>query len=183
MIIDDSVEAVANQIKHRPRPTKIRTTTIVKTSTVESITTEVSKTTTLNDSTLSANVSSEQKMLVIDNDSPKNDSRSEQSPKESRLILLKINETNTEPDDSFRTTINQHERVLNITTRAILNTFVPISEFYNEPCNFDTCQLGKCLKNGTCECIPPAIGKFCDHIDECLVLKCVNVSLFYYLNQ
>ncbi len=45
-----------------------------------------------------------------------------------------------------------------------------------ERCNYETCQLGKCLKNGTCECIYPAIGKFCDRIDECLILKCYNVS-------
>ena len=42
-------------------------------------------------------------------------------------------------------------------------------------CSFENCQLGKCLRNGTCECLPPAFGENCDRIDECLVLKCVNV--------
>lgn len=62
----------------------------------------------------------------------------------------------------------------NSSTRVPPNTFIPKSD-YQEKCNFDTCQLGKCLVNGTCECIKPAFGKFCDKIDECLVLNCVNV--------
>jgi hypothetical protein len=63
----------------------------------------------------------------------------------------------------------------NVTTRGLYNTFIPKSE-YQGMCNYNTCQLGKCLTNGTCECVKPAVGKFCDQIDECLVLKCINVS-------
>lgn len=65
----------------------------------------------------------------------------------------------------------------NVTTRGLYNTFVPTSD-YQELCNYNTCQLGKCLSNGTCECVKPAVGKFCDQIDECLVLKCVHVTEF-----
>jgi hypothetical protein len=43
-------------------------------------------------------------------------------------------------------------------------------------CNYDTCQLGKCLPDGTCHCKKPAFGLYCDRIDECLILKCVHVS-------
>lgn len=70
----------------------------------------------------------------------------------------------------------------NVTTRGLYNTFVPTSD-YQELCNYNTCQLGKCLPNGTCECVKPAVGKFCDQIDECLVLKCVNVSIFQLFIQ
>lgn len=66
---------------------------------------------------------------------------------------------------------NVHQK-LNTST---LNTFVPKMENVG-PCNYDTCQLGKCLDNGTCECVHPAIGKYCDRIDECLILKCVYVK-------
>ena len=44
-----------------------------------------------------------------------------------------------------------------------------------QSCNYESCQLGKCLKNGTCECVAPAYGKYCDRIDECLIIKCINV--------
>jgi hypothetical protein len=52
----------------------------------------------------------------------------------------------------------------------------------NETCNYDTCQLGKCLQNGTCFCAKPAYGPYCDLIDECLILKCVHVSLCVKIN-
>lgn len=65
----------------------------------------------------------------------------------------------------------------NVTTRGIYNTFVPTSD-YQELCNYNTCQLGKCLPNGKCECVKPAVGRFCDKIDECLVLKCIHVSYY-----
>lgn len=59
------------------------------------------------------------------------------------------------------------------TVRALPNTFIPELE-YHGVCNYETCQLGKCLQNGTCECIKPAFGKYCDRIDECFVLRCVR---------
>lgn len=65
----------------------------------------------------------------------------------------------------------------NVTTRGLYNTYVPNMD-YQELCNYNTCQLGKCLPNGTCECVKPAVGKFCDQIDECLVLKCIHVSVY-----
>lgn len=47
----------------------------------------------------------------------------------------------------------------------------------NKPkCSYDTCQLGRCV-NDYCQCALPAVGKNCDRIDECLVLKCINVSI------
>lgn len=45
----------------------------------------------------------------------------------------------------------------------------------SKTCNSQNCQFGKCLYNGTCECTRPAFGKYCDQIDECLVLLCKNV--------
>jgi hypothetical protein len=56
-------------------------------------------------------------------------------------------------------------------------TIVPIAESLSGlSCNYETCQLGKCLKNGSCECVSPAYGKYCDRINECLIIKCINVS-------
>jgi hypothetical protein len=81
-----------------------------------------------------------------------------------------------DPDLNGTTKPNYKQR--NVTTRGLYNTYVPTSD-YHELCNYNTCQLGKCLENGTCECVKPAIGKFCDQIDECLVLKCVNVRVIY----
>ena len=70
--------------------------------------------------------------------------------------------------------------------RQILNNTTPqstyIPTFNDDGCNYNTCQLGKCLKNGTCECNRPAFGKYCDRIDECLILKCAHVTNFrHYL--
>jgi hypothetical protein len=43
-------------------------------------------------------------------------------------------------------------------------------------CNAENCRLGECLENGTCKCSYPVFGKNCDKIDECLVIKCLNVN-------
>ncbi len=65
---------------------------------------------------------------------------------------------------------------LNITSRGLVDYSYNAFE-NNEPCNFNNCKLGKCLINDTCECAYPAVGKFCDQIDECSVLNCINVSI------
>ena len=44
-------------------------------------------------------------------------------------------------------------------------------------CNVENCRLGKCLEDGTCKCSYPVLGKNCDKIDECLVIKCLNVCV------
>jgi hypothetical protein len=59
-------------------------------------------------------------------------------------------------------------------TVSLLKTFVPSNNI--EQCNHNTCQLGRCLENGSCECIEPAIGKYCERINECIFLKCIHVS-------
>lgn len=66
--------------------------------------------------------------------------------------------------------------VSSVTTKS--STFIPRQN--NSLCNFQTCQLGKCLSNGTCQCVRPAFGKYCDQIDECLILKCIHVN--YLIN-
>ncbi len=43
-------------------------------------------------------------------------------------------------------------------------------------CTIDNCNLGECLKNGTCKCDYPFIGLNCDKIDECALKKCINVN-------
>ena len=45
------------------------------------------------------------------------------------------------------------ESSANITTKPFSLTYIPISDNFREPCNYDTCQLGKCLANGTCQCV------------------------------
>lgn len=56
-----------------------------------------------------------------------------------------------------------------------LKTYIPTVATV-ELCNYSTCQLGKCLENGTCQCIEPAFGKYCEQINECLFVSCVHVS-------
>jgi len=77
-----------------------------------------------------------------------------------------MNANSTDPNDV--------QMSANLITKAVLNTYIPKGENFMGSCNYNTCQLGKCLKNGTCECVHPAVGKYCDQIDECLVLKCVH---------
>lgn len=55
------------------------------------------------------------------------------------------------------------------------SNLLDLLESKSNTCNLDNCQFGKCLNNGTCECTRPAFGKYCDQIDECLVLTCKNV--------
>lgn len=77
--------------------------------------------------------------------------------------------------------------MISTTTIKPSNLFIPLKNV--EPCNHNTCQLGRCLENGTCQCIEPAIGKYCEKINECIFLKCLHVNkrlnlntnvLFYY---
>lgn len=102
-------------------------------------------------------------------------------PSTSSKIQLKtttqINENLTNTKSIFIQNVTNNTSTNKPKTKliSILNTFVPKLDVQSE-CNYDTCQLGKCLSNGTCECVKPAFGKFCDQIDECLSLSCKHVS-------
>ena len=61
-----------------------------------------------------------------------------------------LNKTKHAPPAQFKF---KPESASNQTTKAVFLTFIPISDNFKEPCNYDTCQLGKCLANGTCECV------------------------------
>ena len=89
-----------------------------------------------------------------------------------RTYLL-FNTTTSLNESNYRTT-RPTNTSLNITARGLIDMS---NNYYdnNEPCNFNNCKLGKCLLNDTCECVYPAVGVFCDQIDECSVLNCLNV--------
>lgn len=127
-------------------------------------------------------------MIIDDNDAVtsvynssevSDDSMLSSSTMPTHITTQTINYVNT-TNESLNLTLIEPENNTFIPITKHPNTFVPSSEMY-EACNYDTCQLGKCLKNGTCQCVHPAIGKFCDRIDECLVLKCVNVNIIKLL--
>ena len=60
--------------------------------------------------------------------------------------LVKANHT-APPLFKFKPESSTHA---NRTTKL---TFIPISDKFKQPCNYDTCQLGKCLDNDTCQCV------------------------------
>jgi hypothetical protein len=84
---------------------------------------------------------------------------SELSSSTSTEVVTSNNETSTKKSTS---------------TTSPLNSFVPSKNI--EPCNHNTCQLGRCLENGLCQCIEPAIGKYCEKINECIFLRCLHVN-------
>ncbi len=104
-------------------------------------------------------------------------------PMEAVAIEEVTSDTSTTTTSLMTTTVTTKTTTLTepTTTTADLRTFIPINDF--EPCNHNTCQLGRCLENGTCQCIEPAIGKYCEKINECIFLKCVYVclSVFFVL--
>jgi len=61
------------------------------------------------------------------------------------------------------------------TPRGLVDITYVHDPMIREPCNFNNCKLGKCLFNNTCECVYPAVGQYCDQIDECSMLNCKNV--------
>lgn len=84
------------------------------------------------------------------------------------------------------TTIPQTSVILNTirlteSTTVIAANTTPEITTTAATCTYQTCQLGNCLPNGTCHCRAPATGELCERIDECLILKCVNVSFFLIL--
>ena len=89
----------------------------------------------------------------------------------SKIATISLTTSLIESNYTTRPTNNTN---LNITARGLVDMS---NNYYdnNEPCNFNNCKLGKCLLNDTCECVYPAVGVFCDQIDECSVLNCINV--------
>lgn len=75
------------------------------------------------------------------------------------------------------TKINESLLTENLSNQESLSDLILSSELrsLNVTCNSENCQFGKCILNGTCDCRKPAFGKYCDQIDECLVLMCKNV--------
>ena len=96
------------------------------------------------------------------------------------LEAVALEEVDIEPQTTTET-IDIHSKTVPVVTKTTIavtttavNTYIPLNSI--EPCNHNTCQLGRCLENGTCECIEPAVGKYCEKINECVFLKCSNVS-------
>ena len=89
--------------------------------------------------------------------------------------------TTTTPTTTKTTsTTTSSTTTLTIATATQIITPVYYSK-NSQMCNMDNCRLGKCLKNGTCKCSYPVLGKNCDKIDECLIAKCLNVLSLTYM--
>ncbi len=86
-----------------------------------------------------------------------------------------LEKKNLEPTSKVVTTIKLNP--IRPTPRGLVDMTYLHDPLFSEPCNFNNCKLGKCLSNNTCECVYPAVGQYCDQIDECSVLNCKNVRI------
>ena len=105
---------------------------------------------TLNNTSLVRNETLSNKNTLQSNSTKSVSTSSKKQHSNGLFNINTLNKTKHAPPAQFKF---KPESASNQTTKAVFLTFIPISDNFKEPCNYDTCQLGKCLANGTCECV------------------------------